>query len=768
MQPIQRETALDARLVLPAVAGWATAAVVLGLSARDGLLVAAVLLAGSAWAWRGRRWPPALALVVSSAVAVLSVLRVAAVASGPVAALAAVRAEVDVAMVAVSGAVRHEGRFEPFVTFRARVEEITGRGTSTAVRSPVLVIADLSWTGVVPGARLLGGGRLEPADGPDLAGVLVASGSREVRAPPGVVAREVEELRAGLRRAVSGLGPVERALVPALVDGDDARMPPEAVEDFRAAGLTHLLAVSGANLTLVLGFLLLVARWSGVRARGLTLVGALGIVGFVLLARPEPSVLRAAAMGAVALAGLGPRGSRRGLRALSAAVVGLLLVDPWLARSVGFLLSALATCGIVLLAPRWRASLARWLPRWLAEAIAVPLAAQLVCTPVVAAISGQVSVVAVLANLAAALAVGPTTVLGLLACLAAPLSSAVAAAVGELAGGAAWWIATVAERAAALPGASVPWTATPASLSVLAAICIAWALVMSALLARRWLCLALTLVITAVILRPPADLGWPPPGWAMVVCDVGQGDALVLSAGKGAAVVVDTGPDPASGDRCLDRLGVSVVPLVVLTHLHADHVSGLPGVLAGRRVGEVEIGPAGSPSEQLAAVRAWTRAAGVPLTSASYGEQRAIGPLAWTVVAPVPGASPYPAADVDDSAVNDASLVLVVNVPGGRLLLSGDVEPPAQRALLDSGVDLRADVLKVPHHGSRYQEPAFLGAVGADLAVIGVGVDNDYGHPAPETLTTLEQSGARIKRTDVDGDIAVLFGPAGVAVATRG
>ena len=144
------------------------------------------------------------------------------------------------------------------------------------------------------------------------------------------------------------------------------------------------------------------------------LVGVLGVLGFVLLARPEPSVLRAAAMGTVALAGMGSRGRDRGVRALGVAVFVLLLLDPWLALSVGFVLSSLATAGILFLGPPFRDALATWLPRWAAEALAVPFAAQLACTPVVAAISGQVSLVAVVANLVVAAAVGPATVLGLL------------------------------------------------------------------------------------------------------------------------------------------------------------------------------------------------------------------------------------------------------------------------------------------------------------------------------------------------------------------
>jgi competence protein ComEC len=757
----------DLRLAAPAVAAWASAAFALGLPAQSGLLAAGALVAAGLVALRLRSRHVVVVLLVAGAASALAALRVAGVAAGPVRDLAAARAEVHAVLVATSDARRHRGRFGPYVVLRARVDEIVGRGVTTAVRTPVLVIGPGSWTGVRLGEWLRARGRLDTEEGPDVAAVLVAQGSPAVLSEPAPLARALGSLRRGLRRSVQDLGPVERVLVPALVDGDDAGMPGYAVAEFRTCGLTHLLAVSGANLTLVLGFLLVAARWSGVRAWGLSLVGAVGIAGFVLLARPEPSVLRAAAMGVVALVGLGAADRRRGARALTLAVLVLVLVDPWLARSVGFLLSAMATAGILALAPSWRDAMARWLPRWLAEALAVPMAAQVVCTPVIAAISGQVSLVAMVANLAAAPAVAPATVLGLLACLAAPLSSALAAGFGHLAGVAAWWIALVAKRCAALPGASLPWPAGVLSVTVLAGLCIALVVVTPKVLGRRGRCLAVAALLGIVLVRPPTTLGWPPAHWALVACDVGQGDALVLPAGEHTAVVFDTGPDPKLVDGCLDRLGISAVPLVVLTHLHADHVDGLPGVLRGRRVGEVEIGPLDSPPEQLDSVIRWTSSAGVPLTRVTYGERRRVAGLAWTVIGPVPGLAASLSTGEEGSPPNNASIVVKVREAGVSLLLTGDVEPPAQQALLRSGVDLRADVLKVPHHGSRYQDPRFVAAVGARLAIISVGADNDYGHPAPETLSLLHRLGAQVRRTDRDGDIAVVATPEGLSVATR-
>ncbi len=278
--------------------------------------------------------------------------------------------------------------------------------------------------------------------------------------------RAAGHLRAGLREAVAGLPAAERGLVPGLVVGDTAAMPVELEQDFRTAGLTHLTAVSGANLVIVVGFALYVGRWLGFRVRWLPALGALALVGFVVLARPQPSVLRAAAMGLVGLAALATGRRRGSLAALAAAMLALLLLDPWLARSYGFALSVLATAGLLLIAPGWtRWMCARRVPAPLAQALAVPAAAQVACAPVVALLSGQVSLVAVPANLLVAPAVAPATVLGVLATLAGAVSDPAARAFGWLAGLPAWWIVTVAQRAAAVPDAAVAWPSSAGARS---------------------------------------------------------------------------------------------------------------------------------------------------------------------------------------------------------------------------------------------------------------------------------------------------------------
>ena len=232
-------------------------------------------------------------------------------------------------------------------------------------------------------------------------------------------------------------------------------------------------------------------------------------------------------------------------------------------------------------------------------------------------------------------------------------------------------------------------------------------------------------------------------------------------------MVVDVGPDGEAMDRCLDRLRVQRVPVAVLTHFHADHVGGLPAVLAGRPVGEVDVTGTPDPEYGAREVRHWTARAGVPMRVPAYGETRRLGELTWQVVGPARTVS-SPSAREEGSVANNASLVLLVRVRGVRILMGGDMEPEAQAALHRAIPDLRVDVLKVPHHGSRYQEEGLLSGLTARLAVVSVGAHNDYGHPAWATLRMLRDAGMSIRRTDLAGDVAVVVDDGRLRTTSRG
>ena len=571
--------------------------------------------AAAVWRWRGRRAgiTAVAASVVFASVATAAGVRAERVADNPLTRLAAERAEVTLDGKVAGDPLLLQGRFGDEALVRLDVTGVTARDERLRLRQPVVVFGATSWLSVPLGAAVRVVGHLSPSTRGDVAATLSTRGPPDVIAGPDPWWRVSAHVRAALRRSVSGLPPDRRALVPALVDGDDAGLDPSLQDDFRTTGLTHLLAVSGTNLTLVVGFALVVARWLRVRGRWLYVVGAAGIVGFVLVARAEPSVLRAAVMGTVALVGMGANGRDRGTRALGVATVMLLLFDPGLASAAGFALSVLATAGILLLAPGWRDALSRWLPRWLAEAVAVPAAAQLACTPIVAAISGQVSLVAVLANLLAAPAVGPATVLGLLGGLVTLVAPPIGRLVGTAAGWCVAWIVEVARHMASLPTPAVGWGSGPLAIAVLAAVSAAVAVYGPRLVRRSY-------HRAGLLWRPRGGRPGAGPHARVAARRVVDG-GLRRRPGRRArpqhraphtAVVIDAGPDPGLMDACLSGLGVTRIPLVVLTHFHADHVDGLPGLLDGRTVDAVEVSRLRDPPAGVSLVRRAAEAVGRP------------------------------------------------------------------------------------------------------------------------------------------------------------
>ncbi|GGY12004.1 ComEC/Rec2 family competence protein [Streptomyces djakartensis] len=805
----RQEGPTDLRLVPPALAAWGTAALVLDASPGwavgivAGCLVAAGLLPPARRAGRAS-WPRASAaavLLCVSCAAASAGLHGADLRRGPVPGLArqyaTVTAEVELTADPRLTRPRVRGAHvaPTAVLIDAEVRRVhDNAGATVRTRTPVLMIVGVGrsgrgggdgrpaagetarspWLGLLPSTRLRVTGRLAPtATGGDrAAAVLRVTGEAgpQVVGEPSDAQRLAGRLRAGLREATDPLPADARALLPGLVVGDTSRITPELEEAFQETDLTHTLAVSGANFTILLALLLGppglaqhaerrgLAPRLGISLRATAVLGGVLSLGFVVVCRPDPSVLRAAACGAVALLALATGRRRSLIPALATAVLLLVLYDPWLSRSYGFLLSVVATGALLTLAPRWSAGLRRHgVPARLAEALGAAAAAQALCAPIVAVLSARVSLVAVPCNLIAELAIAPATVLGFAALAAAPVGMPVAQSLAWCAHWPAEWIATVARTGAALPGAGVDWPGGWAGAALLAAVTLIVLLVGRRLLRHPWWCGVCGLLLALAVVQPPpltrVITGWPPPGWRLVMCDVGQGDAMVLAAGEGAGVVVDAGPDPHLVDHCLRSLGITRVPLVVLTHFHADHVAGLPGVLRGRAVGGIETTGFEEPADQAAFVRRLAAARRVPVTRAAAGDRWRTADLSWQVVWPrVLPAHPEP------DGPNDASVAMLVRSAGLRLLLLGDLEPPAQRALARSPAAAamdRVDVLKVAHHGSAYQDPGLIRRAAPRLALISCGEDNTYGHPAPGTVAALRAGGAAVLRTDRDGALAV-------------
>ena len=655
---------------------------------------------------------------------------------------------------------------------RAATVSVTGRGQATTETVPVLIRGSgdlaLQLAQAPPGATVRLAGVLRPAEpGQDIAGVLTLRGPPIEVARPGVIDRAVNRLRAGLRDAMRWSPARQAGLVPSLVVGDTSRLDTALADDFKATGLTHVTAVSGTNLSLTLAFVLLAGRWAGVRGRALHILGVATTVAFVVVCRAEPSVLRAAAMGLVTLAAVGRSGpGRAGLRPLAAAVLALLLVDPWLARSVGFALSVCATAGIVWWSPRWLAAMRAWAPSWLGESLCVPLAAQLATQPLVTAISGNVSLVGIFANAAVGPFVGPATVLGLLAAAVSTVSGPLAAAVGWLAGWCVQPILVVATTMSAAPGALRAWPAEPWSLALLGIACLAIARLTILVVSGRVRTLTAVGCLVVAVWHPLPTPGWPGP-WQVVFCTVGQGDATVFRIDAHSAVLIDTGPDPQAVIRCLSGLGVERLPLVVLTHFHADHIGGFDGVVHRFPVGTVVVDPLASPAWAAESVGRTARAVGASVLTAEPGAAYRVGPVVMEVVSAGGAGDAAIGGEGESPVENNSSIVMVVQTGALRVVVAGDAEPEAQIRAVATGASLQAQVLKMPHHGSARQDPEFWRLTNAVLAVASAGLRNDYGHPSAAALTMAARDGMVVRRTDLEGSIAVSLGADGLSVRTE-
>ena len=788
--PVPRR--LDARLLVPVVVAWPVVAFV-GLVVPTLWVWSSALVSGlgsGLLVLRRPRLTSRRLLALTLAVLALTLLAVAGHrtvrAVGPLAELAEARAVATVRGVIATEPVIVGGPLEagaadattpheeptrdPLVVVRMDVREVEGRGRVTEVSAPILVTGDRSWAERSWHEEVEAVVRLSVADpGDDVVALARPKGEPTVIGRPGVVFRAADSVRGDFRAATAGLTPDARGLVPALVIGDTSRTPPDLTEAMLDTGLSHLSAVSGSNVTLVLATALGLCQLLGAPRRGRPWVALGVLVGFVILARPEPSVIRAGVMGAVGLLALSTSRRQAGVPALSGAIIALLVWDPWLARSYGFALSSVATLGLLLFAQPWGRAIARGLPKrlaWFGPVLAVPLAAQAVCGPIVVPLQGSVSLIAVPANLLAAPLVAPTTIVGVAVAVLSLVWVGGASWLAWLAGIPAQGIAWVARTCAEAPFGGIDWgdSAVAAVLLavVTAVVILVWPWVWRRVRLRPLLGVAVVLVVSAAA-TPTSVASWPPPGWVFVACDVGQGDGLVINSGIGAGtghgVVVDAGGDPALIDGCLGRLGIEVVDLVVLSHFHADHVAGLAGVLKGRTVAETRVSTVVEPEPMADQVRELASAAGVPVRELRAGDVIQVGGMTAEVW--------WPARQLSEGSVpNNGSVVMTVRVRGVDLLLSGDIEREAAAQVIRAAQAEperwgEVDVFKVAHHGSSNRDDRLLDLISGQVAIISVGEDNDYGHPAPSLLHALESRGFTVHRTDLEGDIAVVVDPDG-------
>jgi competence protein ComEC len=622
-------------------------------------------------------------------------------------------------------------------SFTVRLLHFDTPDKTYSLRTPIRILTK-SAIQLLPGQRISGTATVLKSKEARVAALFIVNGAITIQTEPSSWARSLGAIRQGLRDN-SGDGDAG-ALIPGMVLGDTSKQSPEFKDAMKRSGLTHLVAVSGANFAIVSTFVLWCMQFLIRRKNVRIIATAIALICFIALVRPSPSVLRAAAMAAVLLsAQLGKRGSDS-LPALGFAMCAVVLGDPWQARDAGFALSVLATAGLLLLAPQ----IVEKLPthKKLAGALAPPIAAIVFCSPILVSLSGYLSPMSIIANLLAAPVVAPITVLGFIAALVSPIAPWLTEFILFFIRFPAGFITGVAHWVAAFPVLTI-------HNGLIGFGFVALILAALFLFKRSWK------QSTAVLLIVIFSLGWlqrwPAGDWQVAQCDVGQGDSLVVNLGADRAIVIDVGPEPVAEDKCLKNLGIKEIPLLILSHFHADHVGGLSGLLKGRTVNQVWISNNLEP--ELHSKLALNSLKSSQIVRVQKGLTAQVGEVRLKVLWPEATARTFEELPGEGSAINNSSIAVIAQSSDWSLFSAGDLEPPAQHELINLVGPV--DIYKLSHHGSKYQDEGLMKALSAQIALISVGAKNPYGHPAKESIDSLTRLGTQVFRTDTDGAIAV-------------
>jgi competence protein ComEC len=649
------------------------------------------------------------------------------------------------------------------------VRLVTDAGASTSVHESVWASGDDEAPAAVRGDRVRVSGRLLVPDDPGFGGFLLQHGlvaeleaDEAVRLGPSEVPviRWAQSFRALVGSSIGSLFPSREAgLLMGLALGDDSRLDPAIERDFRASGLSHMLVVSGENVAMVLapilalGTLLRLSRWPRFG------LGLGTVVFFVVLTGAEPSVLRAGVMAGLTLLGVFLGRPRSTATVLAAAVFGLLVVDPALVWSVGFQLSVGATATMLALATPFAERLP-FLPKALALATGATLAAQVGVTPILLYHFHEVPLSTIVANVLAFPAVSPALLLGLLAAGVGLASEPLGRLLAAPALVPMRYLELLADRTARAP---IPWITgggvATLVLGLAAAGGLAWWIRSGRRPPRAVVVVGAGLV--PLFVWSSAISAGPPGGLSVRFFDVGQGDSALLTSPGGVAMLVDGGPDPAQMATELAAVGVRRLDVVVASHPHADHIVGLPEVLARFPVGLLLEPGCPDESSDARALAEAVRAEHVPVRHPRAGDVLQVGDVRLEILSPDRCWH-----DTESDTNNDAIVVRAV-LGEDSVLFATEPEEPAQQVMLDAGIDLMADVLKVPHHGAATSIETFFQAVHADVAVVSVG-PNTYGHPVPEILAEIRGTGADVLRTDRAGDVTVTFVDEGLLVDSGG
>lgn len=566
------------------------------------------------------------------------------------------------------------------------------------------------------------------------------------------------------------------ALLNGILLGIESGIPDDLMEAFNRTGTTHIIVISGFNISIIAGlFLVLGRRLVGERRATWLAVG--GVALYALLVGADAAVSRAALMGILYVVALHLGRRSLALNSLAASALVMTILNPFTLYDLGFQLSALATLALILFVPTltaWVEARLAWLGArratlmaLLNDALIVTFAAQLLTTPLIVSVFGRLSLVSLLTNLL----ILPVQAWVMLGGGAALLAGLVWLPLGRLLAWIPWlgltWTFAMVEWTARLPFASVDigGFGTRSLLGYYVALALVWGYATQPTWRERvralwqgylarWQTVGLAALVVFAALPWLAAQHAPDGRLHLYALDVGQGDALLIITPDGKQVLVDGGADP---QLLLARVGTHIPPwdrtldVLVLTHADGDHLGGLPGLLERYDVGMV-VQP--GLSDKTALWEAWETALAAEqarLVEARRGQRFEMGHGVWLDVLGPP--RPYVQSE---RLENDNSVVMRLRYGRFCALLTGDIEAPAEAELVRSGMLTPCAVLKVAHHGSDSSTTRpFLDAVRSRFALISVGADNRYGHPDDVVLERLREAGVRVWRTDEDGTLHI-------------
>lgn len=551
----------------------------------------------------------------------------------------------------------------------------------------------------------------------------------------------------------------QAALLNGMLIGYTEGLSEEVQKAFRDSGLTHIMAVSGANVVFIVVPLIFVLRKIlklRQKTSNLTAVGVL--VLFVFVAGFQPSVLRAVIMAIVILVGQILRREADIYTSMSFAAILLLLYSPGMLFNIGFQLSFAATLSLVLLYKNIKSHIDfKFMPDFVADVLAATLAAQIGVLPIAVYYFNNISLISLLTNIIVLPVVEIITVLGSIMAILGQVSVVFSQIIGYINSPLLAFVLYTTRIASSVPYAVIRVT-TPSLVMLLAYYILVWFLLWYKPLVKFKIkpkhyaaAFAVIIFITSVSYLAPKKL-------EVVFIDVGEGDSIFIKTYSGRTILIDGGgfntrlnPGKSIGDSVIIPFlldyGVSSLDMVIATHGHDDHIQGLEAVLEGLKVNNLVM-PDCAEKKEFGKLLKTATDKGVKTNFCQQGDTIGIDNRTCFKVL-----FPQKALNIDYSPLNNSSLVLKLIYKDTSILFTGDMEKEVEQKLLSEGIDLEADILKVAHHGSKYTTSSeFLNAVNPKAAIISVG-KNTFGHPSPEALERLTKSDARIYRTDECGAV---------------